>query len=233
MATVETPADSSAVTTTPPPRPSWRETARATEVDTRLVGMIVALVVIWLGFNVLSGGDFLTARNLWNLSVQSTSIAIMATGMVLIIVSRNIDLSVGSLLGFLGYTMALVQTDGILEVFGVGVTFDDLPNQSYVWIVALAVGILLGAFVGGVQGFIVAYVGVPSFIVTLGGFLVWRGLIFRVGDKQGQTLAPLDATFQKIGGGPNGTLGDWKSWLLALLACAGIVLVIALARRSR
>ena len=57
-------------------------------------------------FNILSGGDFLTARNLWNLSVQSTSIAIMATGMVLIIVSRNIDLSVGSLLGFLGYVMA-------------------------------------------------------------------------------------------------------------------------------
>src|SRR5262245_4129882 len=193
MATVETPADASAIETTPRPRPSWRETARATEVDTRLVGMIVALVVIWLGFNVLSGGDFLTARNLWNLSVQSTSIAIMATGMVLIIVSRNIDLSVGSLLGFLGYTMALVQTDGILEVFGLNVQFNDLKGQSYVWIVALALGIALGALIGGIQGFIVAYAGVPSFIVTLGGFLIWRGMIFRVGDKQGQTLAPLNS----------------------------------------
>ena len=75
-----------------------------------MVGMVVAIAVIWVGFNILSGGDFLTARNLWNLSVQSTSIAIMATGMVLIIVSRNIDLSVGSLLGFLGYVMAMVQT---------------------------------------------------------------------------------------------------------------------------
>ena len=73
------------------------------EVDTRLFGMVIAVVVIWIAFNILSGGDFLTARNMWNLSVQSTSIAIMATGMVLIIVSRNIDLSVGSLLGFLGY----------------------------------------------------------------------------------------------------------------------------------
>ncbi|HEU0042486.1 MAG TPA: sugar ABC transporter permease, partial [Jiangellaceae bacterium] len=233
MATVETPADSSAVVTTPPPRPSWRETARATEVDTRLVGMIVALVVIWLGFNVLSGGDFLTARNLWNLSVQSTSIAIMATGMVLIIVSRNIDLSVGSLLGFVGYTMALVQTDGIIEVFGLNVQFNDLKSQSYVWIIALAVGIALGALIGGVQGFIVAYAGVPSFIVTLGGFLIWRGMIFRVGDKQGQTLAPLNSDFQLLGGGAQGSLGESRSWLLAVLACAGIIVSLVLSRRRR
>ncbi len=78
-----------------------------------------------------------------------------------------------------------------------------------------------------------AYVGVPAFIVTLGGFLVWRGAIFRMGDKQGQTLAPLDPTFQLLGGGAKGSLGEWRSWLLALLACAGIVLSIFLARRRR
>ena len=65
-------------------------------------GMIVALAVIWVGFNILSDGLFLTPRNLWNLSVQSASVAIMATGMVLIIVSRNIDLSIGSVLGLTG-----------------------------------------------------------------------------------------------------------------------------------
>ncbi|HZX55050.1 MAG TPA: hypothetical protein VFE86_10230, partial [Ilumatobacteraceae bacterium] len=64
--------------------PTWRSNLASAELDTRLVGMLVAIAVIWVGFNVLSGGDFLTARNLWNLSVQSTSIAIMATGMVLI-----------------------------------------------------------------------------------------------------------------------------------------------------
>ena len=78
----------------------------------------------------MSGGDFLTARNLWNLSVQSASIAIMATGMVLIIVSRNIDLSVGSLLGFLGYTMAMVQTEWIPNTFDLGF------GRWYTWIVA-------------------------------------------------------------------------------------------------
>ncbi len=234
MATVETPRDRSAVmSTTPQHGRSWRSVLSSTEIDTRLAGLVMALAAIWITFNILSGGDFLTARNLWNLSVQSTSIAVMATGMVLIIVSRNIDLSVGSLLGFIGYAMALVQTDGIFSFFGLNVTVHGLTDKTYVWIVALAFGLLLGALVGASQGFIVAYVGVPAFIVTLGGFLVWRGAIFRMGEKQGQTLSPLDSTFQLLGGGARGSLGASGSWLLALLACAGIALSIYLARRGR
>ena len=179
----------------PPPAPApafgFRSGLASAEVDTRMVGMIIAIAVIWVGFNILSGGDFLTARNLWNLSVQSTSIAIMATGMVLIIVSRNIDLSVGSLLGFLGYVMAMVQTRWIPDTFNLGL------GHWYTWLAALAVGVLLGAVVGLFQGFLVGYIRIPAFIVTLGGFLIWRGLIFRF--AQGQTLAPLDATFQLLG----------------------------------
>jgi D-xylose transport system permease protein len=205
---------------------SWKSIVEATELDTRLLGMIVSLVLIWVAFHILSGGSFITARNLWNLSVQSASIAIMATGMVLIIVSRNIDLSVGSLLGFLGYTMAMVQTRWIPDTLDLGL------ERWFTWIVAVLVGLALGAVIGGLQGFIVAYGGVPAFIVTLGGFLVWRGLIFRLGE-QGQTLAPLDETFRLIGGGPEGSLGEWKSWVVAALGCAGIVLSIALARRGR
>src|SRR5881628_1947303 len=110
---------------------------RSLEVDTRLLGMLGALLLIWVGFNILSGGTFLSARNLWNLSVQSASIAIMATGMVLVIVSRNIDLSVGSLLGFLGYTMAMVQSVWIPQRLGF--------EQPYTWIVTLAIGLALGA----------------------------------------------------------------------------------------
>ena len=93
---------------------------RSAEVDTRLFGLIAALAIIWIGFNVISGGDFLTPRNLWNLSVQSASIGIMATGMVLVIVSRNIDLSVGSMLGFIGYTMAMAQITWIPQILGIG-----------------------------------------------------------------------------------------------------------------
>src|SRR5690606_36337755 len=76
---------------------------------TRMLGMLGALANIWIGFHILSGGLFLTPRNLWNLSVQSASVAIMSTGMVLVIVTRNIDLSVGSMLGFIGMIMGVTQ----------------------------------------------------------------------------------------------------------------------------
>lgn len=207
-------------------RRDWRALFASTEIDSRFAGMLVALIVIWIAFHVLSGGDFLTSRNLWNLSVQSTSIAIMATGMVLIIVSRNIDLSVGSLLGFLGYVMAMVQTRWIPDTFGLG--FD----RWYTWLIALAVGLVIGAIIGAIQGSVIAYGGVPAFIVTLGGFLVWRGLIFRMGE-QGQTLSPLDTKFQLIGGGPDGSLGELRSWIFGLLGVVGVVVSISLARRRR
>jgi len=204
---------------------SVRSLLQALEVDTRMLGMIAALAVIWISFNFMSGGTFLTPRNLWNLSVQSASIAIMATGMVLIIVSRNIDLSVGAMLGFIGYTMAMVQAEWIPKTLGLG--FD----QPYIWIIALMVGMALGAFIGGIQGFLVAYGGVPSFIVTLGGLLVWRGLIFRY--AQGQTIAPLDRIFQLLGGGPKGSIGEELSWLVGIIACAGILYTLWAGRRRR
>jgi D-xylose transport system permease protein len=219
-----TEATSSPATREPPNR-SLRSLLFAMELDTRLLGMLVALAVIWVTFHFWSGGNFITPRNLWNLSVQSASIAIMATGMVLIIVSRNIDLSVGAVLAFVGYTMAMVQAEWIPKTLGLG--FD----QPTTWIIALAVGIALGALVGGLQGFLVAYGGVPSFIVTLGGLLVWRGLIFRY--MQGQTVAPLDGTFQLLGGGPKGALGAELSWLVGAVACAGIVYTLWAGRRRR
>src|SRR3954453_1445325 len=124
-----------------PAERSARSLLRLMEIDTRLLGMVAALAIIWIGFQIFSGGLFLTSRNLWNLSVQSASIAIMATGMVLVIVSRNIDLSVGSLLGFLGYTMAVVQVLWLPNVLHLGL------NQPYTWLVALAVGIAIGAVI--------------------------------------------------------------------------------------
>ncbi len=208
-----------------PLSPRTRSLRRALELDTRLLGMLVALAVIWVFFNVISGGDFITARNLWNLSVQSASIAIMATGMVLIIVSRNIDLSVGSMLGFIGYVMAMAQTVWIPTALGFG--FD----QPWTWIATLGIGIVVGALIGGLSGVIVAYGGVPSFIVTLGGLLIWRGLIFRF--QQGQTIAPLDPTFRLLGGGPEGSLGETLSWAVAALACAGIAYTLFAGRRRR
>jgi D-xylose transport system permease protein len=207
-----------------PPR-SFRSMLASTEVDTRLLGMLLALAIIWLGFNFLSGGLFLTPRNLWNLSVQTSAIAIMATGMVLIIVSRNIDLSIGSILGFVGYSMAMVQAIWLPTTFGLGF------NQPYYWVVALAVGIGLGALIGAFQGTIIAYLKVPAFIVTLGGLLVWRGLIFEL--QSGQTIAPMDTTFRLLGGGPTGSIGEVGSWAFGLIACLAIIATLVSGRRRR
>jgi len=113
---------------------------KATELDTRMLGMVGALAVIWIGFHIISGGLFLTPRNLWNLSVQSASVAIMSTGMVLVIVTRNIDLSVGSLLGFVGMIMGVTQTEILPQWLGFG--------HPAIWVVALIVGIALGAVIG-------------------------------------------------------------------------------------
>jgi D-xylose transport system permease protein len=196
---------------------------RAAEIDTRLVGMLVALALIWVAFHIMSGGTFLTPRNLWILSVQTASVAIMATGMVLVIVSRNIDLSVGSLLGVLGMAMALIQAEILPSFLG----FD----HPLTWIIALAAGIALGAVIGGFQGAIVAYVGVPSFIVTLGGLLVWRGVAWAL--ASGRTIAPMDSTFRLIGGGSQGSIGGGWSWFVGVVACVGIVALLIDSRRQR
>ena len=196
---------------------------RATEVDTRMLGMAGLLLVIWVGFNFLSGGTFLSARNLWNLSVQFAPVAIMATGMVLVIVSRNIDLSVGSLLGLLGMAMALFQAEILPQWLG----FD----HPLTWVIVLVAGVILGALLGLFQGFITAYVGVPSFIVTLGGLLVWRGVAWSL--ASGRTVAPMDSTFQLLGGGSRGSLGGTGSWVIAALACLAIVWYLVNDRRQR
>ena len=200
-----------------------RRFLKATEFDTRMLGMVGALLLIWIAFHVLSGGLFLTPRNLWNLSVQSSSVAIMATGMVLVIVTRNIDLSIGSMLGFIGMVMGVIQADVLPKLIG-------FENPA-TWALTLATGLTLGAILGAFQGYLIAYLGIPAFIVTLGGLLVWRGAAWWV--TSGQTVAPLDATFKLIGGGPEGSIGALWSWVVGLAACAAVVLLLAHGRAQR
>lgn len=195
----------------------------ATELDTRLLGMVGALVLVWIGFHIFSGGIFLTPRNLWNLSVQTSSIAVMATGMVLVIVTRNIDLSVGSILGFVGMAMAVLQVEVLPQIIG----FDN----GATWIITLTAGVILGASIGAFQGAIIAYLGVPAFIVTLGGLLVWRGGAWWL--TKGRTVAPMDGNFALMGGGPSGAIGEIASWVVALLVCLAIVWAIYSGRQQR
>ena len=201
---------------------------RATEVDTRMLGMIGALLLIWVGFHLyghfVNGfGAFLTPRNLWNLSVQTSSIAVMATGMVLVIVTRHIDLSVGSLLGVTAMMMGVLQVWILPQFLGLG--------HPLIWIITVIAGIAFGATIGALHGFLIAYLKIPAFIVTLGGLLFWRGSAWWV--ARGETIAPVDATFALIGGGPYGTIGATGSWIVGVLVCVAIVIMLITGRRQR
>jgi D-xylose transport system permease protein len=99
------------------------------------------------------------------------------------------------------------------------------------WVAVVLLGVAVGALIGGIHGFLVAVVGIPSFIVTLGGLLIWRGAAFQL--ARGRTIAPLDKTFQLLGGGPQGSLGEMLSWLVGGLAIIAIVYGILAGRRRR
>ena len=178
-------------------------------LDARLVFMVAAIAGIWIVFHLLTGGIFLTARNLWNLSVQTASVGVMVSGMVLIIVMRNIDLSIGSILGFTGMFMAVVNT----QLFS--------QNTWWAALLTLLVGLLLGVLVGVIQGTWIAVLGVPSFIVTLGGLLIFRGGAWLL--TSGQTVAPLSDSFQVLGGGLNGSIGGLWSWIVGVAIMAAIL----------
>lgn len=201
---------------------------RGTEIDTRLLGMIGALMLIWFGFHfygVLVNGEgfFLTPRNLWNLSVQTSSIGIMATGMVLVIVTRNIDLSVGALVGVTAMVMGILQVEILPQYLGLG--------HGAIWIITVIVGMTLGACIGAFHGWLIAYRGIPAFIVTLGGLLIWRGSAFLAAG--GKTISPVDPTFALLGGGPYGAIGATGSWIVGILACAGVMWLLYSGRKNR
>ena len=201
---------------------------RDTEVDPRLLGMLGALALIWVGFHFYGslfngGGAFLTPRNLWNLSVQTSSIGIMATGMVLVIVTRNIDLSVGSMIGVIGMVMGLLQVEILPSYLGLG--------HWSIWIITVIAGLITGTLIGAFHGWLIAYRGIPAFIVTLGGLMVWRGMAFLA--TNGRTISPVDSTFTLLGGGPYGAVGSTISWGVGLLGCVGVIWLLYSGRKSR
>ncbi|MCI2400842.1 sugar ABC transporter permease [Aliiroseovarius subalbicans] len=201
-----------------------RNIIQTLEVDTRLLGMIGAFVLVCLVFNVLTDGRFLTPRNIFNLTIQTVSVAIMATGMVFVIVTRNIDLSVGALLATCSAMMAMTQTLVTPEWLGLGL------NHPLTAPIAILVGALTGIIIGGFHGWLVGYLAVPAFIVTLGGFLIWRNVAWYL--TTGQTIGPLDGNFQMFGG-INGTLGETWSLVFGVLAVLVTFFAIFNARRSK
>lgn len=200
-------------------RTSLDSVSHAVGLDVRLRAMIAILITIWLAFDALTGGIFLTARNLFNLSLQVAVVGIMACGMVLVIVARQIDLSVGSQIGFIGVFGALLQT-AVLRI-----------DASYTWWVTCLAMLAAGALIGLMQGALTAYAGIPSFVVTLGGLLFFRNAAYQI--NEGRTISPLNETFQLFGGGLKGTIGATWSWIFVAVAIAAIILVVVRARQRR
>ena len=148
----------------------------------RNYGMLLSLLAIMLFFEFATDGTLLQPLNLTNLVLQNSYIVIMALGMLLVIVTGHIDLSVGSVAGFVGAVAAVLMVRHRID-----------PALAF------AACLLLGAAIGAAQGYWVAYFGIPSFIVTLAGMLVFKGLALAV--LQGQSVGPFPPTFQKLSSG--------------------------------
>ncbi|MCM5682442.1 sugar ABC transporter permease [Schlegelella sp. S2-27] len=148
----------------------------------REYGMLLSLVVIMIFFQVMTDGTLMQPLNLTNLVLQNSYIVIMALGMLLVIVSGHIDLSVGSVCGFVGALAAVLMV-----------------RYEMHFVPASLLCLAAGAVIGGIQGSFVAFLKIPSFIVTLAGMLVFKGLALAV--LQGQSLGPFPDTFQRLSSG--------------------------------
>lgn len=185
-------------------------------------GMILALVAIVLFFTVMvrvtQGVDFLSAQNITNLFLQNSYVIIMALGMLLVIVAGHIDLSVGSVVGFTGAVAAVLTV-----------------NMDWPVIAVVPTCLLVGLCIGAAQGYWVAYWRIPSFIVTLAGMLVFRGLTLWL--LAGQNVGPFPKSFQSLSTGfiPDAFGVDKPNMTaLALVALAAVVILwIGLRARAR
>lgn len=167
--------------------------------DIRAYTMIIALLLIWVIFSIFTEGNFLTPRNLSNLSRQMSITAVLAIGMVMVIVATHIDLSVGSVLGLTGGVAAVLQV------------WHHMPTPLVI-IITLALGALIGLW----HGYWVAYQKVPAFIVTLAGYMAYRGVL--LGAIKGLTVAPMFPDFKLISSGYLGLVPGIVLTVLALLA---------------
>ncbi len=190
------------------------QSIKRAQIDWRMVLMSTVLVVIAIVFNVLSNGIFLSPENLYNIAQQSAVVGILATVMVLIIVTRHIDLSVGSVMGFVGVLIAFL-----------------MYSANWSWQAASLAGLGAAIAVAIYQGALVSFLGVPAFVVTLGGLMSFRGAAYLVADGKTQPLS--DPFFLKLGGGFNGGIGTTPSWIIGAVLCIGLVASMIAKRQAK
>lgn len=212
MTTVTPPQGTSAV---PPAAASAGALiVRSIRSHMRQYGMLVALVLIVALFQIWTDGTLLLPNNVSNLIQQNGYILILAIGMMIVIIAGHIDLSVGSLVAFVGAMSAVMMVK------------HDMP-----WVLALVLALLIGAVAGAWQGFFIAYVGIPSFIVTLAGMLLFRGLTQIV--LEGQSLAPFPEGFQNIAKGFIPEMGPYTQYHNPTLLIGLAVLTLLLVQEWR
>lgn len=197
----------------------WAGLSKILKENIRQYGMLVALIAIMAFFQVMTDGILMKPVNLTNLILQNSYIVIMAIGMLLLIVAGHIDLSVGSIVAFVGASAAVMMV-----------------NYEMGFIATTIVCLLLGAIIGAAQGYWVAYQKIPSFIVTLAGMLVFRGLTLAL--LEGQSIGPFPTGFQKLS---TGFIGDifgnetmnLTALLLGALVSAALIYVDYQSRRKQ
>ncbi len=190
-------------------------------------GLLFSLLVIMAFFYFLTDGISLAPLNVTNLILQNSYVVIMALGMLLIIVGGNIDLSVGSIVGFVGAIAASLMVGFHLPGLEIDVK---VP-----WQIVILISLVLGGAIGAAQGYFVAFSKIPSFIVTLGGMLIFRGLTGNM--LLGQFVGPFPKSFQNISSGFIPDFGDfdalkplvgdsnfhWGSMLVGLFGAAALI----------
>ncbi|GAA0588511.1 multiple monosaccharide ABC transporter permease [Streptomyces crystallinus] len=200
----------------PPRPPTGALLLDAARRNMRQYGMLVALGLIVVLFQIWTDGVLLKPNNVTNLVLQNSYILVLAIGMVIVIIAGHIDLSVGSLAAFVSAACAVMMVE-----------------HHVPWVLALAVALAIGAVAGAWQGFWIAYVGIPSFIVTLAGMLLFRGgTQILLGSR---SLGPFPEGFQKISTGYLPEVGPDTNYhnLTVLLGLALIAVVLVQEVRSR
>ncbi len=148
----------------------------------RQYGMVIALITIMMFFQIVTNGVLLQPLNITNVILQNSYILVLAVGMLLVIITGNVDLSVGSVAAFVGSVSAVLMV-----------------THKMPFIPAVIISLLIGGLIGAWQGFWIAYVKIPAFIVTLAGMLIFRGLTMVT--LKGMSLSPFPVAFQKISSG--------------------------------
>jgi D-xylose transport system permease protein len=191
-------------TTTSPNKNSLSKISRLFGVNMQAYGLIIALILIWIFFFIMTDGVYLSPQNFSNLFRQMTITAILSVGMVLVIVATHIDLSVGKLAGFVSVVVAYFQAYTIKQI---------MPDASPVLVFTLSVvvGLAIGTFYGLVQAYIIAYIRVPAFIVTLGSMWILTGMILV--RTAGKTIPANQPLFSQIG---QGYLSPTFGWIFAV-----------------